>query len=56
MRDFDRGRIVSKPAALRSLGLALSEEQNPQIVEKPENGYERREASETVAVLVRQAL
>jgi hypothetical protein len=34
----------------------LSEKQNPQIVEKPESGYESKEALERVAVLVRQAL
>jgi hypothetical protein len=51
---------VAKPCQnssyIKLFGLALSEKQNPQIVEKPESGYESKEALERVAVLVRQAL
>ncbi len=52
----DRGKTVSKPLPLSCLGLALSEKQIPQIVESLESGYELKEALETIAVRVKQAL
>jgi hypothetical protein len=52
----DRGKTVTKPLALSRLGLPLSEKQIPQVVENLESGDESREALETVALLVRQAL
>jgi hypothetical protein len=47
---------VTKPLALSRLGLPLSEKQIPQVVENLESGDKSREALETVALLVRQAL
>ena len=53
---MDRGKTVTKPLALRRLGLALSEKQIPQVVENLRSGCEPKEALERVAVLRRQML
>ncbi len=53
---FERGKTVTKPLALRGLGLPLSEKQIPQVVENLESGDESKEALETVALRVKQAL
>jgi len=47
---------VTKPVALTALGKALSEKQIPQVVENLESGDKSREALETVALRVKQAL
>jgi hypothetical protein len=52
----DRGKTVTKPLGLKGLGLPLSEKQIPQVVENLNSGRKPREALETAAVLVRQAL
>jgi hypothetical protein len=52
----NRGKTVTKPIILRALGKALSEKQIPQVVENPESGGKSREALETVALRVKQAL
>jgi hypothetical protein len=41
----DRGKTVTKPLRLIPLGLALSEKQIPQVIEKFESGGKRKEAS-----------
>jgi hypothetical protein len=50
----DRGKTVTKPLALRLLGLALSEKQIPQVVENPESGGKPIEALETATLRPRQ--
>jgi hypothetical protein len=45
---------VTKPLALSTLGLPLSEKQIPQIVENLESGGKPKEALETVAMRPRQ--
>jgi hypothetical protein len=52
----DRGKTVAKPLVLSGLGLPSSEKQIPQVVENLDSGGKPREALETAAVLVRQAL
>ena len=47
---------MTKPLALRRLGLASSEKQTPQVVENLRSGGEPKEALERVAVLRRQML
>ena len=47
---------MTKPLTLSRLGLALSEKQIPQAVEKLESGGKPKEALETVALRVKQAL
>jgi hypothetical protein len=44
---IDRGKTVTKPIALRRLGLLLSEKQIPQVVENLESGDEPKEVLET---------
>ena len=51
-----RGKTVTKPSALSRLGMPLSEKQIPQVVEKLESGCKSKEALETVALRVKQAL
>jgi hypothetical protein len=55
-RKSDRGKTVTKPFRLSRLGLALSEKQIPQVVEKFESGDKREETLEPVALRVKQAL
>jgi len=50
----DRGKTVTKPLALRRLGLPLSEKQIPQVVENPESGGKSKKALETAALRPRQ--
>jgi len=50
----DRGKTVTKLDLLRSLGLALSEKQIPQVIEKPESGDKRKEALERADMRPRQ--
>jgi hypothetical protein len=50
----DRGKTVTKPGPLSPLGLALSEKQIPQVIEKPESGDKRKEALERVVMRPRQ--
>jgi hypothetical protein len=45
---------VTKPFALRSLGLALSEKQIPQVVENLESGCKPKEALERTIMRPRQ--
>jgi len=45
---------VTKPIALRRLGLLLSEKQIPQVVENLESGGKPKEAVETAALRPRQ--
>ena len=52
----DRGKTVTKPIMLRALGKASSEKQIPQVVENLESGDKSREALETSALRVKQAL
>jgi hypothetical protein len=47
---------VTKRFALKGLGSLLSEKQIPQVVENLESGDKSREALETVALRVKQAL
>ena len=54
--SVDRGKTVTKRFYLSGLGLLLSEKQIPQVVETFESGDESREALETVALRVKQAL
>ena len=51
---MDRGKTVTKPLALRLLGLPLSEKQIPQVVENLESGGKSKEALETAALRPRQ--
>ncbi len=50
----DRGKTVTKPLALRRLGLPLSKKQIPQVVETFESGSKPKEALETTALRLRQ--
>jgi hypothetical protein len=47
----NRGKTVTKPFLLNRLGLSLSEEQIPQVVEDLKSGDKPREALETAALL-----
>jgi hypothetical protein len=56
-RSFnDRGKTVTKPLQLSPLGLALSDKQIPQVVEKFESGDKLMEALEPAVLRVKQAL
>ena len=50
----DRGKTVTKLGLLSSLGLASSEKQIPQVIEKPESGDKRKEALERTDMRPRQ--
>jgi hypothetical protein len=50
---IDRGKTVTKPIMLRTLGKASSEKQIPQVVENLGSGEKSREALETVALRVK---
>ena len=50
----DRGTTVTKRGLLILLGLALSEKQIPQVLEKFESGGERKEALERAVMLRRR--
>jgi len=50
----DRGKTVTKPGSLSPLGLALSEKQIPQVVEKFKSGDKRKEALERTELRPRQ--
>jgi hypothetical protein len=56
LAEDESGKTVTKPLVLNGLGLPSSEKQVPQIVENLASGGKPREALETAAVLVRQAL
>jgi hypothetical protein len=47
---------VTKPLALKRLGLPLSEKQIPQVVENPESGGKSKRALEPVWLRVDQAI
>jgi hypothetical protein len=53
---IDRGKTVTKPLKLRQLGLAFSEKQIPQFVEKLESRDKQKEALERGTLRVKQAL
>jgi hypothetical protein len=53
---LDRGKTVTKSFTLNGIGLFSSGKQILQVVENLEGGDKSREALETVALLVRQAL
>lgn len=55
LRKLSCARTVPKPYSFVSLGLALSEKQNPQVVEKIEKPKEQIEGVESSIVLRRQA-
>jgi len=50
----NRVKTVTKPGPLSPLGLALSEKQIPQVVEKLESGNKRKEALERTVMRPRQ--
>ena len=50
----NRVKTVTKPSPLSPLGLALSEKQIPQVVEKLESGNKRKEALERTVMRPRQ--
>jgi hypothetical protein len=52
--ERDRGKTVTKPAALTRLGLPLSEKQIPQVVENLESGGKPKEALERAIMRPRQ--
>jgi hypothetical protein len=52
----DRGKTVTKPLALKRLGLPLSEKQIPQVIENPESGGKSKRALEPVWLRVDQAI
>lgn len=52
----DRGRTVTKPAALKELEKSSSEKQIPQIVENLKSGANQKENLEPVTLRVKQAL
>jgi hypothetical protein len=56
LRKLSCARTVPKPYSFVSLGLALTEKQNPQVVEKIETPKEQIEGVESSIVLRRQTL
>ena len=54
MAKWDRGKTVTKPGLLDLLGLALSEKQIPQVVEKFKSGDKPKEALEGTELRPRQ--
>jgi len=50
----DRGKTVTKPGSLSPLGLALSEKQIPQVVEKPKVEINQKKLLERTVMRPRQ--